>query len=188
MQKRWLVLVLAMVTGGVGIAAAAGTDDRATAEAVLREVEGSPKKEVAAEMIARSHAALERGKKLRSSGDDARARLADGLARTWAEAARDVLRAVDVEEKAQVARRAATDAGVLAERERALLEEGIAQSGRLRAQLDAVEREAKEQPARTSTAANSPDADGGASKPRGPRRNDEQGPRVSPPVRDGGAR
>ena len=79
-----------------------------------------------------------------------------------------MVRAVEVEEKAQSTRRAATDAGVVAERERALLEEGIAQSGRVRAQLDAVERDAKEQPARTSRAAQNDtgSSDGGATKPR----------------------
>jgi hypothetical protein len=186
---RWIAIVALTGSLGVGIAAAAGPDDRATTEAVLREIEASPKKDVTAEMVTRSRAALERAAKLRASGDEPHARLADGLAKTWAEAARDVLRAVDVEEKAQAARRAATDAGVVAERERALLEEGIAQSGRLRAQLETVERESKEQPARTSAAANTDTADGGATKPRaapkpGP------APTLAPPslIRDAGAR
>jgi hypothetical protein len=188
---RWIAVVTVTASLGIGIAAAAGPEDRAATDAALREVEASPKKDVAAEMVTRSRAALDRAAKLRASGDEPHARLADGLARTWAEAARDVLRAVDVEEKAQAARRAATDAGVVAERERALLEEGIAQSGRLRAQLESVERESKEQPARTSAAANSDTADGGAGKPRVP----PKVPAIPPPalappslIRDGGAR
>ena len=132
-------------------------------------------------MTARSRAALERAAKLRAAGDEPHARLADGLAKTWAEAARDVLRAVEVEEKSQATRRAATDAGLVAERERALLEEGIAQSGRLRAQLESTEREAKEQPARTSAAANTDVADGGAPRPKAPKA-------PPPAARDGGAR
>lgn len=148
----------------VGVASAAGADDRAAAEATLKEVEASPKKDVAGEMTGRARAALARADKLRASGDEPHARLADALARTWAEAARDVLRAADVEDKAANARRSATDAGAVADRERALLEEGIAQSGRLRAQLEAAERESKEQPARTSAAANEKDA--GAAKPK----------------------
>jgi hypothetical protein len=99
---------------------------------------------------------------MRSAGDESHARIADSVARTWAEAARDVVRAVEVEERAAVARRAATDAGAQAERERALLEEAIAQSGRVRAQLDALERESKEQPARTSMAGAQ---DGGVTRP-----------------------
>lgn len=170
-------MAVALMAGlGLGVAAAAGPDDRATTEAVLREVEASPKKNLAAEMIARSRAALDRAAKLRASGDEPHARLADGLAKTWAEAARDVLRAVDVEERAQAARRGATDAGAIAERERALLEEGIAQSGRLRAQVEGLERDAKEQPARTSAAATA-DTASATTKPRPPR----TGPGASTP-------
>lgn len=190
-------MAMALVAGlGLGVAAAAGRDDRATTEAVLREVEAAPKKDLAAEMIARSRAALERAAKLRASGDEPHARIADGLAKTWAEAARDVLRAVDVEERAQTARRGATDAGVIAERERALLEEGIAQIGRLRAQVEGLERDAKEQPARTSTAATA-DTASATTKPRAPRTGPgPTGPAPSgtaapaPPgaARDGGAR
>lgn len=191
-QARSILAALTLTTGLAVtlVAVAAGTDDRATTEAVLREVEASPKKDVVAEMLARSRAAVDRAKKLRSAGDEAHAVLADGLARTWAEAARDVVRAVDVEDKAQAARRAATDAGVSAERERALLEEGIAQSGRLRAQLDAVEKESKEQPARTSAAANA-DTDGGAPRPKGPKTSPNAPSPANPtpaPARDGGAR
>ncbi len=174
-------LAMALVALGIGVAAAAGPDDRAATEALLHEVEASPKREVAGEPIARSKAALERATRLRAAGDEPHARLADGLAKTWAEAARDVVRAVDVEERAQASRRGATDAGVVAERERALLEEGIAQSGRLKAQLESAERESKEQPARTSKVANSDVGDGGAA-PRAPK---------TPPAtiaRDGGAR
>lgn len=177
-----LVALAALVAGlAVGVLAAAAPDERTATEDALREVERSPKKDVAAEMITRSRAALERAAKLRASGDEPHARLADGLAKTWAEAARDVLRAVDIEEKAQAARRGATDAGIVAERERALLEEGIAQSGRLRAQLESTERESKEQPARTSAAANADLADGGAPRPKAPKA-------PPAPARDGGAR
>ncbi len=191
-MRRWRKRSIAgalTLTAGLAIAvvaAAAGTDDRATTEAVLRAIEASPNKDVVAEMLARSRAAVERAKKLRSAGDEQHAVLADGLARTWAETARAVVRAVDVEEKAQTVRRGATDAGVVAERERALLEEGIAQTGRLRAQLDAVEKESKEQPARTSAAANA-DTDGGAPRPKGPKTSPNAPSPATPPARDGGA-
>ena len=104
-----LVALAALVTVlAVGALASAAPDDRTATEDALREVERSPKKDVAAEMTARSRAALERAAKLRASGDETHARLAEGLAKTWAEAARDVLRAVDIEEKSQATRRAAT--------------------------------------------------------------------------------
>ena len=190
-RKRWVGVLVAACLVSLGLAAGAqGPDDRATTETLLRAAEGSRNKEVAAEMIARSRAALERAARLRASGDEPHARLADGLARTWAEAARDVIRAVEVEERAQAARRGATDAGAMAERERALLEEGIAQTGRLEAQLEAAERDSKEQPARTSAAAGS-DADAGgkraapqapAPKPGAPK------PTPRDAAKDGGAR
>jgi hypothetical protein len=161
--------------GALARATAAGADDRGVAESVLHDVEASPKKAAVAEMTARSHAALDRASKLRASGDEPHARIAESAARTWAEAARDVLRAVDVEEKAAAARIGATDAGAVADRERALLEEGVAQSGRLRAQLEAAERDSKEQPARTSAQA---DKDAGASA--APK------PQPKPPVQPGG--
>ncbi len=177
-----LVALAALAAGlAVGALAAAAPDERTATEDALREVERSPKKDVAAEMTTRSRAALERAAKLRSSGDEAHARLAEGLAKSWAEGARDVLHAVDIEEKAQAARRGATDAGIVAERERALLEEGIARSGRLRAQLESTERDSREQPARTSAAANVDLADGGAPRPKVPKA-------PPPPARDGGAR
>ena len=91
---------------------------------------------------------------------------------------------------AQAARRGANDAGAVAERERALLEEGIAQTGRLRAQVEGAERESKEQPARTSAAANDPDA--GAPRPKVLTKDAGAAGPAAPPapavVRDGGAR
>lgn len=163
--------------------ASAQPDDRATAEAVLKELEASPKKDVAQEMIARAKTALDRSARMRSAGDETHARIADSVAKTWAEAARDIVRAVEVEERAANARRSATDAGVQAERERALLEEAIAQAGRVRAQLETLEREGKEQPAKTSLQG----ADGGPSSPPGKTKPNAP---TAPPgaVRDGGAK
>lgn len=149
-----------------GVVAMAAEDDRTATEALLREVEASPWKGAGGELTARSRAALERGAHLRSSGDEAHAKIADRLARTWAEAARDVVRAAAAEESASSARRSATDAGALADRERALLEEAIAQSGRLRAQLATASRETNEPHARTSAVAASVDA--GARAPARP--------------------
>lgn len=185
---RRVLAALALATClALGTVALGAGDDRAAAESVLKELEASPRNPVATELVARSRAALERGAKLRSSGDEAHAKLADNLARTWAETARDVVRAAVVEESAAAARRGATDAGALADRERALLEEAIAQSGRLRAQMDVVERENKDQPARTSMAANS---DAGARPKPAPGAKDGGAPTPKTPasVTDGGAR
>jgi hypothetical protein len=179
-------LVFAIVIAIAAIAFAQ-PDDRGSAEAILKELEASPKKEIAQEMIGRAKTALDRAARMRSAGDESHARIADGVAKTWAEAARDTVRAVEVEERAANARRAATDAGVQAERERALLEEAIAQAGRVRAQLEGLQREGKEQPAKTSLQG----ADGGpSSPPKKPGAAPPSSASASPPgaPRDGGAK
>lgn len=135
-----LTLGAALVTSA-GLALA-GPEDRSVAESILVKLDAdAAHKSLTADPSARARAALERGTRTRASGDEPHARLADSLAREWAELGRDLVATADLEKKADDARRGATDAGAHAERERALLEEGIAQNGRLRAQLEAVERE-----------------------------------------------
>ncbi len=80
--------------------------------------------------------ALDRAAGARSSGDVRHAELLEGLGREWAEAARDLLRAAAAESDAGALETAAVDAGVRAERARALLEESIARRGRAEAELD----------------------------------------------------
>lgn len=175
-RSRAIAIALLLGCLAIGAVAAAGNDDRGVAEAALKEVAGSPKKDVANELVARSRAALDRGAQLRTKGDEKHALLADGVARSWAEAARDAVKAAAIEETATRARTDATDAGLVADRERALLEEAVAQSGRLRAQLEGAKE--KETPARTSAQANS---DAGA-KPA-----PKTAPKTAPVKLDGGA-
>jgi hypothetical protein len=173
LRGRIVAALAVMASLAVGAVAMAAGDDRAAAESALKEVDASPRKDVASDFASRSRAALDRAARLRASGDESHAKVADNLARQWAEAARDVARAAVVEGNAQAARLGATDAGAIADRERALLEEAIAQSGRLRAQMESVERDGKDQPARTSTAA----SDAGAHPPA----------KTAPAAKDGGA-
>jgi hypothetical protein len=180
--RRLLVGLILAGCLGASVVAMAGADDRSAAESALREVGVAPNKDVAAEPVTRAKAALERGTRMRAAGDEAHARLADSLARAWAEVARDVTRAAAVEARTAAAHAGAADAGAIAERERALLEEAIAQSGRLRSQLEAAERGAKETPARTSAAAASVQKDAGTRPPSSP-----SSPRKPSPVLEGGA-
>ncbi|HKQ69060.1 MAG TPA: hypothetical protein VJT73_06965, partial [Polyangiaceae bacterium] len=60
----------------------------------------------------------------------------EGLAREWAETARDLARANAAEADAGALSAAAADAGVQAERSRALLEEAIGRRGRAEAELE----------------------------------------------------
>jgi hypothetical protein len=143
-------------------------DDRATAEAILVPLEhDAAHASITADAIKQARFALERATRMRDANDEPRARLAEGVGLRWAEVARDLVRAADVEQAANDARLAANDAGARAERERALLEEAIARQGRLHAELDALQ--SKQGPDRTAAVGAS--LDGGAllkaSKTRG---------------------
>ncbi len=178
------VLVVFVLAAGcvLAVAAAASGDDRANAESILGVLEHDPAhKALTADLVRRSRAALERAARMQSVGDGAHARIAEGLALAWAQAAQDLVRAADAEQRAATARLGANDAGAHAERERALVEEGIARTGRLRAELEAVEKQTKEAPARTNLAGAS--ADAGAPVPK-PRRGPSAAPEASP---EGGA-
>jgi hypothetical protein len=86
--------------------------------------------------------ALERAVGARNTKDIRHAELLEGLAREWAETARDVLRAAAVEGDAGALELAAADAGLRAERARALLEESIARRGRAEAELEKLSADA----------------------------------------------
>jgi hypothetical protein len=118
-----------------------GNDDHTTASALVlnleRDVGRAP---VLGAALGHAKDALERAARLRSAGDEAHAKTADGLAREWAETARDLFRAVDAERQAAEIRRKAVDAQAQLERSRALVEEAIARAGRLRSELEAATR------------------------------------------------
>ena len=147
MTRRSLrISALALTACALGITpfalASAAGDDATLAASVLQELERDPShKAITADAVRRGREALERGRRMRAAGDEAHAKLADGLALEWAEFGRDLAKTADLEEGAAVARRDAIDAGAQLERERALLEDGIARTGRLRAEIEAATRE-----------------------------------------------
>lgn len=164
--RRFAGLLVAVLFGGLvamPLAIASG-DPRKATETTLDELEHDPaQKALTEDAVKRARAAMERATRMRAAGDEVHALLLDGLAQYWAEAGKDLVRAAAAEKQSATARRDATDAGAHAERERALLEEGIAQNGRLRAQVDAVERESKQAPTRTAAIGGGGSAaDGGA--------------------------
>jgi hypothetical protein len=192
MWRRSGLVVGAVAAFGLVIAAMAKGDDRANAAALVQSLEqDSAHKVLTADALAHAKDATARAAKMRAAGDETHARIADGLALEWAETARDLVRAVQAENQAADARRDALDAGARAERERQMLEEGIARTGRLRAELDAREREAKRAPERTSPLG----ADAGSSETARPGNRPTldlgQGPRPNrngaTPIADGGA-
>jgi hypothetical protein len=157
MHSRRLAVAIAVLAAASLAPAdtlAQGNDDHEVAEAITNQLEREGHANVAREAFANARAALERATRLRSAGDEAHAKAADGLAREWAEDARDAARAADAEAAAAQVRRKAVDAQAQLERTRALVEEAIARVGRLKAELDNIERSG-------ATAAAGP-----ASKPR----------------------
>lgn len=161
-MRAWLrfFAVVSLFSAGIwGSQAFAAADDRSATEAILVELDhDTAHKTMTADAVRRSREALERGTRMRQSGDEVHAKIADGIAREWAEIGRDLVRTTDAEKRSFDARRDSTDAGAHAERERALLEEALAQNGRLRTQLEAIERERKEEPAKTAKVGASLDA------------------------------
>jgi hypothetical protein len=138
-----LVVVLALAGGTFALAAASGDDERTQASAIVDELSrDQAHRAVTAESLGRAKEALERARRMRAAGDEAHARLADGLALEWAQMAKDLVATAEAEEKAAAMRRDALDAGAAVERERAMLEESITRVGRLRAELDQAQREA----------------------------------------------
>lgn len=128
----WLVAL-----AGVAAEPWAWADDRADAVALLAQLDQDvAHKGVTADAVGKAKDALERAQRMRAAGDEAHAKAADGLALEWAQAGRDLAKAVDAEQSAAGLRRKAVDAQAQLERSRALVEEALASVGRLQAELD----------------------------------------------------
>ncbi len=148
-------LLMASMVTFVLTAAHAGTargDDMAVAQALVQQLEHDASSglagarlgaRAAAAALAQASDAIERARRMRAVGDEEHARAADGLAREWAETARDVGRAVDAEARAVERRRSAVERQAQLDRTRALVEEGIAHVGRLRSELDKAQTSGK---------------------------------------------
>jgi len=136
------VLVLAFGGALAPMAIGEPLSDKAAAEQILAAMARVPAGSSSAEPtlartpIEEAQRALDRAAGARRSGDSRHAEMLEGLAREWAETARDVVRAAAVEADAGALEVAAADAGVKAERSRALLEESIARRGRAEAELE----------------------------------------------------
>jgi hypothetical protein len=144
LTHRELALAVAAATcvlAGTVPSRAEGADDHATASAIVLKLEQEGRDtSIIATAVGRAKEALQRAAQLRRAGDEAHAKASDGLAREWAETARDLARAADAERTASELRRKAVDAQARLERSRALVEEAIARAGRLRAELEAASR------------------------------------------------
>lgn len=143
---------------------AADGGDRAVTQALLDELGRDTKHHpVTSDAMDRAANALERGRRMRVAGDDAHGVQAEALARQWAETARALVRAADAETQATELRRKALEAESQVAKTRELVEEVIARTGRLRAQIDAAEHEQSA----AKTAVEIHDRGGPAQKTRG---------------------
>ncbi|MBI2389408.1 MAG: hypothetical protein HYV09_07410 [Deltaproteobacteria bacterium] len=102
-----------------------------------------PALDAAAHAIGESKKALSRAGELRNVGDVARAEVAEDAALEWALAARDLVKGIELERKADEQAAAATSASSKATRARTLLEESIAKRAKLQQELDALDKEAE---------------------------------------------
>lgn len=146
-------------------AGAQPADEHGAAAALVAQLEhDAAHAAVTGDAIAHAKDALERATRLRTAGDEAHAKAADGLALEWAQVARDLAKAADAEATAADLRRKAVDAQAQLERTRAQVEEGIAHVGRLRAELAEAEKAPKIE--RTAVEVHEGDKDDKGGKPR----------------------
>lgn len=151
----------------------AGENDRAAAETTLASVESDKAvTDVTADAVKKSREALERGRRMRAAGDEKHAKLADGLALDWARVAQELARTAQAERHTRDVSLAAADAGSRAERERTLLEQQLAENGRLAAEAARLEADAG---ATKAAGGNTPRGTSGGAPP-------------APKSKDGGAR
>lgn len=129
------------------LAAHAAEGDKSAAEQAIAEVDKAGADGKAGEAQATlAKKALLRADAARASGDNAQGALLEGLARTHAEMARDVLRAAKIEAERTAAERRTTELATDSERKRALIEEIAGRKQRAAADLAAAEAVAAARP------------------------------------------
>jgi hypothetical protein len=145
-EKLWPAGLVLIVVISVALGSSALGDqlsDKAVAEQILAAA-GSSSADAALLRAPLDEAkkALQRAEGARKSGDTPHAELLEGLAREWAETARDLARAAAIEADAGALESSASQAGLRAERARALLEEAISRRGRAEAELEKLSADA----------------------------------------------
>lgn len=164
----------------LAFAQAARADDVAVVEQKLQALEspaGAPKSttgSVAAEPIARAREALSRARAFRNAGDELHAKVAIALAQDWTLTAEDIARAATMEREAATAAKDADDARKRITREEAQLEEQLVRGARLRATVEAREKDvvgrprAEPEPKNPKAGKGTKDAKGTKGKPTAP--------------------
>jgi hypothetical protein len=145
--KLWLWGFVLIPVIGMALGSSAWGDqvltDRGTAEQILATAASSSAEAALVRApLDEAKRALERAEGARRSGDVPHAELLEGLAREWAETARDLARAAGIEADAGALATSASEAALRTEKARALLEEAIARRGRAEAELEKLSADA----------------------------------------------
>ncbi|HEU4406221.1 MAG TPA: hypothetical protein VFS43_13230 [Polyangiaceae bacterium] len=142
--------------------------DRDEAERLVTQTAQAPEAPAAARELDAARRALGRARGARDGGDRPSAELLEGLARTWAEAARDVVQAVRAEAALVQAQKALLEARSQVERGRALLEETISRKGRAQVELDRLDADAAKRRGGAAPRGGGPGGAAGQGAPKGP--------------------
>jgi hypothetical protein len=117
-------------------------DRRATAEALLTQLEATPEtRALAKDQIKRGRHALERARRARGGGDHAHGAQLENLAVELAESGRDLLRTAKAEQSLSELETRTRELEARAVRARALVEQTVARRGRAAEQLARVQAE-----------------------------------------------
>jgi hypothetical protein len=122
-KRHALAAALGIAVAGLAFSALAarGTEDRSVATAVLAQ-QASSASPASSHALDQTRRALERADQARSTGDETNARHLEGLAREWAEMARDAALASTAEERADQRQRTAAGAAASVRKSQAMLE------------------------------------------------------------------
>ncbi len=145
-SRRATALALLFLVSS-GVALAAQSDDRARASSALQQLRTVPAHaRLANEPIRQAEHALRRADETRAAGDKVHPPELEAMAREWAEAGVDLVRAAEAEKKLSDVQHEVADIETKTTRARALLEETIARRGRAQANLDELEPKKKTAP------------------------------------------
>ena len=134
MKRARLPAAFALATlaflGSLRALHAAGPDPAAATEGLLAQVDTPPARSVVQDPVAKSKAALQRGRSAHAAGDLQHATELFALALTWAQVAQDLVRAAAAEKQLAEAQKAVADLEQKSVRTQALIEQTIARKGR----------------------------------------------------------
>lgn len=149
--RLWLALALSC---SLAYADTSGNAGRQAKELVDSIASVAANRKLAAEPLDKAKDALERSQNARDSQDTAHADLLEQLALEWAETARDLTRAVELEQKASDVQEKAAKVEAKTVRALAIVEAAVARRGRAGEKLEALEQGST--PSDTSEASGNP--------------------------------